>query len=842
MSFEITGEVSFEGAGEKGGLSPENLRSAYKLPSSGGSGQTVAIVDAFNDPNAASDLKKYRENYKLSECTEANKCFQKVNQKGETSNYPVNESGWSTEMSLDLDMVSAVCPECHILLVEATSNSFSSMDTAEDEAATLKATEISNSWGAPERSGETSEDKNFEHSGIPITVSAGDYCYINECKSLKEPNWPATSPDVIAVGGTKLEKASNSRGWNESVWYEPKSKYGEIGTGSGCSLYESKPSWETGSNCSKRTDGDVAAVAACESPLSIYDSYEREGWFVECGTSAASPIVSGVEALSTSEARKDGAELFGKLEGKGKLFDVTEGHNYSVLNGSCGSYLCEAKIGYDGPTGNGTPDGAFVIAGVPLASTERVTAVTKTGATLNGTVNPEGAETKYYFEYGTSESYGTKTAESSAGSGTSNVAESNAITGLTAGTKYYFRIVATNSEATTKGGPRTFTAGATENTELPVISPATPDQAVPESTTTGTWTIIPTSYAYQWERCNASGRECASISGATSSTYTPVEADVEHTLVVKVTAKNSEGEGSALSIATRKVQPLGTITEYSLPPGSKSLGITSGPDGNVWFTDVGTSKIGKITTSGTITEYSLPSESRPSCITTGPDKNLWFTSGLSDKIGMSTTSGSITEYSLPSGSAPGCIAKGPDENLWFTDEITSKIGKITTSGAITEYSLPSGSEPIGIVAGPDGDLWFAEYGSSKIGKITTSGTITEYSAASGSDPYGITAGPDGNLWFTAPGNHTIGKITTSGTITEYSLPSGSKPWGITPGPDKNLWFPEYGSSKIGKITTSGTITEYSLPTGSEPVGITTGPNNNLWFTEWGTSKIGQITP
>jgi hypothetical protein len=457
MSFEITGVVSFEGSGEKGGLSPADLRSAYKLPTSGGSGQTVAIVDAYNDPNAESDLKTYRSHYGLSECTTANGCFKKVNQKGEAGSYPANESGWSTEMSLDLDMVSAVCSECHILLVEASSASFSNMDTAENEAATLKGTEISNSWGAPERSGETSEDKYFEHSGIPITVSAGDSCYINECKKLQTPNWPAMSPDVIAVGGTKLEKASNSRGWNESVWYEPTSEYGPIGTGSGCSLYESKPAWETGSSCSKRTDGDVAAVAACKSPLSIYDSYEREGWFVECGTSAAAPIVAGVEGLSPAEARKEGPELFWKLGSKGKLFDITEGSNYySAEYSSCGSYLCEAKVGYDGPTGNGTPDGVFKVSPPPSVTTGSATAITEKEATLNGTVNPNGSETKYYFEYGTTTSYGKNTTEVSAGSGTSTLEESATITGLSSKTEYHFRIVATHGTEATYGVDQVF--------------------------------------------------------------------------------------------------------------------------------------------------------------------------------------------------------------------------------------------------------------------------------------------------------------------------------------------------------------------------------------------------
>jgi hypothetical protein len=481
MSFEISGGASFEAGGEKGGLDPEDLRSAYKLSAKGGSGQTVAIVDAYNDPNAESDLKTYRSHYALGECTTTNGCFQKVNQKGEAANYPVSESGWSTEISLDLDMVSAICPECHILLVEATSNSYANMEAAENEAATLKATEISDSWGGPEFSGETSGNSAFEHSGIPITVSAGDNCYLNECTGHSAASFPAVVPSVISVGGTYLKKAANARGWSESVWFEPKSENGEIGTGSGCSLYESKPSWETDKTCADRTDNDLAAVGACKSPVSVYDSYEREGWIVECGTSASSPIVSGIEALSVGGARKEGAEVFWKLGAHEKLFDVTEGSDFAEASKTCGSYLCEAKVGYDGPSGWGTPDGVFTAA--PAATTGSATGVTEEEATVHGVVDPEGVETKYYFEYGTSKSLGSKTAEASAGSGTSKVEVSKVITGLKPATGYYYRLVAVNSEGEkTSGEEKAFgTAGkpvAEGTTPATIINSSTSEQWV----------------------------------------------------------------------------------------------------------------------------------------------------------------------------------------------------------------------------------------------------------------------------------------------------------------------------------------------------------------------------
>jgi hypothetical protein len=360
------------------GLAPADLQSAYKLPSSSaGSGQTVAIVDAYNDPTAESDLAAYRSAYGLSSCTSAGGCFDKVNQTGGKSYPPqptAEQGGWPIEESLDLDMVSATCPNCHIILVEANSASIEDLGTAVNEAVKLGATEVSNSYGSFEYEGESASDSDYTHPGVPITVASGDYEYDNEQYGAGRPSYPASSPDVIAVGGTNLVEASNSRGWSETVWSH---------SGSGCSLFEPKPSYQTDSGCSKRTTNDVAAAAES---LSIYDTSGVQGeklggWFTVGGTSAATPIIAAYEALSGSETRTEGAEAFYKHTAD--FFAVTSGSN-----GSCkGSYLCTGGAGYRGPTGVGTPDG--VIGGGSSSPSEPAISVSSVspseGPTAGGT-------------------------------------------------------------------------------------------------------------------------------------------------------------------------------------------------------------------------------------------------------------------------------------------------------------------------------------------------------------------------------------------------------------------------------------------------------------------------
>jgi subtilase family serine protease len=344
-----------------GGLGPADLRAAYNLASaavSRGKGQTVALVDAYDDPTIESDLNTYRAYYGIPPCTTANGCFKKVNQDGEQGSYPIANPDWEPEIALDTEMVSAICPNCHILLVEANSADetvamsnpvqHSDLGAAVDTAVNLGATEVSNSYGSagPEPD-QTFFDHYYDHPGVAITASAGDQDYGTV--------WPAASPYVTAVGGTELvQDPTTARGWSESVW-------GSVlpgvvpsdaqGTGSGCSLWEPKPAWQHDAGCSGRTVADVSAVA---DNVAIYDSSpEIGGWGVVAGTSISSPFTASVYALAGNAK----SVVYGSYpySHQSSFHDITDGSNFTP-DTVCG-YLCTAEPGYDGPTGVGTPNG-----------------------------------------------------------------------------------------------------------------------------------------------------------------------------------------------------------------------------------------------------------------------------------------------------------------------------------------------------------------------------------------------------------------------------------------------------------------------------------------------------
>jgi hypothetical protein len=463
---EAAGGREYEGTGPGGGFTAQELREAYGLPEHGGAGVTIAVVEDLGDPAAEQGLGIYRETFGLPECTEADGCFRQVNEHGEPTK-PRSFTSWAEETSLDLDMVSASCPECNILLVEGSGRA--GRVEAIKTAVELGAAAVSNSWnfgfeqgnpanaaacqfgGCISEAEERLWNPKFNFPGVPILFSGGDYGYA--------VRYPADSPDVISVGGTRLRhEPEGGRGWSEEVWSNPNYEDDEKGrgTGSGCSMYDEKPTWETDPACPNRIENDVSADADPRSPVAVYDDYWEE-WVEEGGTSASAPFVAGIEGLSTSSARELGAAAFWRAGEAGTLFDVTSGSDGTCTPPSEDAYWCDAEPGYDAPTGWGTPDGALLIEGPPVVETDAAESVSTVGATLRGRVDDTGVSggTSCSFQVAATADpafaspLATVPCEPSLVEGPASVPVSAVLTGLSPHTVYLFRTEGTNAE----GGP-----------------------------------------------------------------------------------------------------------------------------------------------------------------------------------------------------------------------------------------------------------------------------------------------------------------------------------------------------------------------------------------------------
>jgi len=547
-----------------GALGPSQFHSAYSLPVSAPGTPTVAVVDAYDDPNIASDLTTFDTYYGLPACTTSNGCFTKVNQTGGTS-YPRGNSGWALEISLDVETAHAICQNCKILLVEASSSSLANLGAAENEAVALGASAISNSWGASEYSSETSDEASyFHHTGVAITASAGDSGYGVE--------FPAASQYVTAVGGTTLNLNGSGGYASESVWN---------GTGSGCSAYEPKPAWQHDTGCTHRTVNDVAADADPNTGAAVYDtvSYSGQtGWFQVGGTSLASPLIASVYALAgTATSVVYGSAPYANAA---QLHDVSSGSN-----GSCGSYLCTAGNGYDGPTGLGTPNGLGAFSAAPAGPTAPGAPSGLTAAAGNGSVSlswtapsSNGGATiaKYNVYRGTTAGGEGSTPVASVTSGTSYTDS-----GLSNGTTYYYVVTAVNSvgegassaeasakPATTPGTPTGL--GATAGNGSVSLSWAAP-------VSNGGATI--TQYNV-YRATSAGGEGSVPVATVTSgTTYTDGGLSNGTTYYYVVTAVNSAGESgrsteaSATPTATAPGAPTGLIATAG--NGSVSLSWTA---------------------------------------------------------------------------------------------------------------------------------------------------------------------------------------------------------------------------------------------------------------------------
>ncbi len=526
---------------------PAWLQQAYDLTylsQTAGSDDTVAIVDVGDDSNAESDLAVFRSAYGLPACTSA--CFAKVNESGQSSPLPAPDPDWETEESLDLDAVSSLCPNCKIVLVEASTASETDLHAADVAAAGLGANQISNSWTD---SAASPIGDSYTFPDTAVIAATGDHGYYGDGA---DP-YPAAFGGVTAAGGTSLAPATggqSARGFSESAW----SLDGGWGAGSGCDVNEQPPpAYQPALGCEGRAYSDVSADADPDTGLVIYDS-GAGGWMQYGGTSLATPLIAAYEAITGV----DGTTPQWAYTDSALLNDPTSGSS-----GDCDQpilYICDAAVGYDGPTGIGSISGA-VAQGAPgiggpsfgygIGNTYTA-GVGPTTATLSGGVYPNGLDTTYYWQYGTTTSYGSQTALVDIGEGQAPVPVTGALSGLASGTTYHYRLVAHNNDGTMYGYDSELTTESAPINTMPPVIGGLAQQGQTLYAYAGGWTPAGPSLSYQWQR-SADGVTWTSIAGATGSSYTLSAADGGDEVRVAVTAGNAVGQSTATSAAVGPV-------------------------------------------------------------------------------------------------------------------------------------------------------------------------------------------------------------------------------------------------------------------------------------------------
>ncbi len=571
---------------------PAYLQQAYDLAylsQTAGSNDTVAIIDAYYDPTAASDLTTYRSNYALPACTTGNGCFQQVNENGATSPLPsTRNSGWEEETSLDLDAVSAVCPNCKILLVEANSANSNDLDTAMRAAARMGANQISDSWTitSSQIPGGT-----YTFSGVATVAATGDNGYVGTAAD----NYPAAFPGVTAAGGTSLGPANggtNPRGFTESAW----SLSGGEGGGSGCDLHFNRPSYQPNAGCNGRAYADLSADADPNTGLIVYDSGNGSGndhWALVGGTSLATPLIAAYYAVTGATATTPQWAY----TDSGLMNDIVSGSNGSCNNNIL--YICNAGVGYDGPSGVGSISGAVTtgapgIGGPAFVSNSSNTyteSVAPHGATIAGGIYRNGLDTTWSIQYGPANNYPADSRAATPvdiGSGTSPVDVTGYLSQLTPGTQYDYQIVAQNSLGTTSGYTYSFTTTA-ESPTYPTASFAasptapTPGSAVSFNASGATPGTGGTIRQYSWNFGDGSSIENDSTP-TTSHTYA-----ARGTYTVTLTVTNNAGNDTTSQTVTVDNPPTAAFTPSATltTPGSPVSfdGAASAPGSGSTITD-----------------------------------------------------------------------------------------------------------------------------------------------------------------------------------------------------------------------------------------------------------------
>ena len=501
------------------GDAPAYLQQAYDLSSlsqTNGSGDTVAIVDAFHDSTAEADLAAYRSFYNLPACTSATGCFRQINEHGGSTPPPISDAGWSQETSLDLDAVSAICPDCHILLVEANSTYSNDMQAAMQTAAAHGANQISASWTITSADAPAGQ---YTFPGIATVAATGDVGYVGP----NEDNFPAALAGVTAAGGTTLTPASqtsNLRGFGEGAW---------SGSGSGCATEIAKPAYQSDTGCTGRSYADLSADANPETGLAVYDN---GSWLEIGGTSLATPLIAAYYAI-TGVTNSSSQWAYGN---SGALNDVVSGSNGS----NCvPSYICTAGVGYDGPSGVGSISGAAV-AGAPGIGSTYTASVAAHSATIAGGIYRNGLDSTWSIQYGTSSQYGLATSPIDLGAGSPPLAVTGYLSQLTPSTTYHYRLVARNGQGTTYGNDFTFTtpaAPAGGPTAAFTVSPTTPAPNAQvtfdaRSSSAGNGTL----QSYAWNFGDGSGTQTSS---GPTITHTFTNRGV---ITVSLTVTNDSGQ------------------------------------------------------------------------------------------------------------------------------------------------------------------------------------------------------------------------------------------------------------------------------------------------------------
>ena len=577
------------------------LQSAYDttwLSANRGAGDTVAIVDAYGDPGAYSDMEQFRSANGLQQipsCSSSvtTSCFEVVNQRGQTNSLPSSandETGsWNIEESLDLDAVSSICPLCKIVMVEANSDDYygsPDLETAVSTAARLGADQISLSWGghgAPDAAANESPYSSI--TSAAVLAAAGDGSYPGP-----EVGYPAALAGVTAVGGTSLTAdASAARGYDESTWSVETCGGGSTcATESGCDTSQSIPSYQSGvtTGCAGRAYNDISADADPNTGLEIYDSQSgSEGcgttnnWCIIGGTSLATPLTAALEGVTGVASAITPAWTYSDAS---QLNDVVSGSD-----GSCppGWYLiCNAATGWDGPTGNGSISGDLATGGPGLGGTT-ASGTNATDVTLTGGLYPNGESTSYDWQYwlsGQSASSGTSTNSALTSASTLQTAATTICGTLSPATTYDYELVATNASASVAGDQGSFTTAAHESAPTSSSAPAISGSAVAGQSLTGTnggWADASCNSApsYAWQESASSGGPWTTVGSGQS--YVLAAADLGQ--YVRFTASESNG-GVSTTVPSAVIGPVteppaGTTPTTTTPTSTTSTPTTTSP-------------------------------------------------------------------------------------------------------------------------------------------------------------------------------------------------------------------------------------------------------------------------